>query len=116
MRIEIDVQMLWDAAENLDQSKRDVMPMTAGSQFHSGNFGVGRFSDRISGAEEPEKIEMVLLTKDMDQSREGLEVSFLGFPSTLLFFTSFCIDYLVLSRRWLRITLSHQILLLLILE
>jgi hypothetical protein len=45
--------------------------MTAGPQFHSGNLAVGRFCGGMLDTEEPEKTEMVLLTKDIDQSREG---------------------------------------------
>jgi hypothetical protein len=42
------------------------------------------------------------------RSEEGVAgYSLLGFPSALLFFTSFCTGYLVLSRKELGIPLSH---------
>jgi hypothetical protein len=50
--------------------------MTAGSQFHSTNFVAGKFCGGILDAEAPEKIEMLLLTKDMDQCREGVAGTF----------------------------------------
>ncbi len=41
----------------------DLMYMTSGRQPHSANFVTGNFCDEILDVEEPEKIEMVLLTR-----------------------------------------------------
>jgi hypothetical protein len=60
----------------------------------------GIFCGRIlSAEEEAEKVVMFLLIEKMDQSREW-SAEYLSLASLLLYyFTSFCTDYLVLSRK-----------------
>jgi hypothetical protein len=59
----------------------------------------GIFCGRILSVQESEKVVMFLLIESMGQSREW-SAEYLSLASSLLYyFTSFCTDYLVLSRR-----------------